>query len=59
MSRASIECRDVPHKLRPFDDPVYVGDNSKLVRLGWRPEIAFDQTLSDLLDYWRGELRVS
>lgn len=33
------------------------GDNSKLVAAtGWKPVIGFDQTLSDLLDYWRKAL---
>jgi GDP-4-dehydro-6-deoxy-D-mannose reductase len=27
-------------------------DNSKLVSLGWKPKIAFEKTLKDLLDYW-------
>jgi GDP-4-dehydro-6-deoxy-D-mannose reductase len=57
MSHANIEYRVVTHKLRPYDDPVYVGDNSKLLRLGWQLEIPFHQTLSDLLDYWRNEVR--
>ncbi|MBI2549652.1 GDP-mannose 4,6-dehydratase [Candidatus Woesearchaeota archaeon] len=34
--------------------PVLHGDNSKLMAAtGWKPVIGFDQTLSDLLDYWR------
>jgi GDP-4-dehydro-6-deoxy-D-mannose reductase len=26
-------------------------------RTGWRPEIPIDQTLQDLLDYWREKIR--
>jgi GDP-4-dehydro-6-deoxy-D-mannose reductase len=33
------------------------GDNAKLrTETGWKPEIHFEQTLRDLLDYWRSEL---
>jgi len=45
---------DSPEKLRPFDEPVFLGDNSKLRSLGWSPEIPMEKTLSDMLDYWRG-----
>jgi GDP-4-dehydro-6-deoxy-D-mannose reductase len=46
----------VPEKIRPYDDPTYVGDNSKLRALGWEPQIPFEKTLTDILDYWREEL---
>jgi GDP-4-dehydro-6-deoxy-D-mannose reductase len=41
-------------RLRPSDVPRLIGDNAKFTkRTGWRPEVPFDQTLSDILDYWR------
>lgn len=46
----------VPEKLRPYDDPVYMGDGEDLYRLGWRLEIPMERTLSDLLAYWRVHL---
>jgi GDP-4-dehydro-6-deoxy-D-mannose reductase len=52
-----IETRVVPEKMRPYDDPIYIGDNSKLCRLGWKPQIALETTLSDMLDYWRKTVR--
>lgn len=42
-----------PEKMRPYDDPVYIGDCTDLRRLGWRLKIPMEQTLSDLLAYWR------
>jgi len=43
-----------PVLMRPNDVPFVLGDSSKLRReTGWQPEIAFDQTLDDLLNYWR------
>jgi len=30
------------------------GDNTKFVKqTGWKPEIPFEQTMKDLLNYWR------
>lgn len=43
-------------KMRPYDDPIYIGDNSKLQTLGWRPEITIEKTLTDMLEYWRWKL---
>lgn len=43
--------------LRPVDVPEIRGDPSKLNDVtGWRPEIALDKTLDDLLDFWRRHL---
>jgi len=56
LSRREINYRVIPEKLRPFDDPIYVGDNTKLLSLGWQPQIPMEKTLSDLLDYWRENL---
>lgn len=42
----------------PEDVPVMYGDNQKLRELsGWKPQIVLEKSLSDLLDYWRNELR--
>lgn len=48
-----VEVRQVPWKMRPYDDPIYIGDNSKLRRLGWEPKIPMEKTLTDMLEYWR------
>jgi GDP-4-dehydro-6-deoxy-D-mannose reductase len=43
-----------PALMRPSDVPLMLGDSMKLRReTGWHPEIPFDQTLDDLLNYWR------
>ncbi len=52
----NVQYKIVPERSRTFDDPIYVGDNSKLVNLGWKPEIPIDRTLSDMLDWWRNNL---
>jgi GDP-4-dehydro-6-deoxy-D-mannose reductase len=55
LAKSHIDFRVVPEKIRPFDDPVYIGDNSRLRRLGWRPQIPLETTLKDMLDYWRNK----
>jgi len=52
----NVEVRQVPWKMRPYDDPIYVGDNSKLRRLGWEPRIPMEKTLTDMLEYWRSNI---
>jgi GDP-4-dehydro-6-deoxy-D-mannose reductase len=47
-----------PDRLRPSDVPLLLGDRTKIEKaLGWRTEIPFEQTLRDLLDYWRQRVR--
>jgi GDP-4-dehydro-6-deoxy-D-mannose reductase len=56
LRRASrqVEVRIDPDRLRPSDIPALVGDPGKLKRAtGWEPTHSLDQTLTDLLDYWR------
>ncbi len=44
-------------RLRPSDLPILKGDNSKLIEAtGWAPQYNMEQTLVDLLDYWRNEI---
>ncbi|MDY6907218.1 MAG: GDP-mannose 4,6-dehydratase [Chloroflexota bacterium] len=53
LAEVRVEYRVDPSRMRPFDDPIYVGDSSRLRGLGWEPQIPIERTLSDLLDYWR------
>ena len=49
-----IEIRQDPTRLRPSDVPVLRGSRQKVESaLGWRTTIPFEQTLTDLLEYWR------
>ena len=53
-TKVKIEVRQDPARLRPSDVPILLGDNSKFVQAtGWQPVIPFEQTLSDMLEYWR------
>ena len=54
MTSAKVEVRQDPARLRPSDVPVLLGDNTKFVKItGWQPRIPFEQTLRDMLEYWR------
>ena len=54
MTRVKIDVRQDPARLRPSDVPVLLGDASKFrAETGWQPTIPFEQTLRDMLEYWR------
>lgn len=54
LSTAKITVTVDQSKLRPSDVPEIVCDNTKIKEVtGWHPEIAFEQTLKDILDYLR------
>ncbi|MBO4521093.1 MAG: GDP-mannose 4,6-dehydratase [Alphaproteobacteria bacterium] len=43
-----------PERLRPIDADLQVPDSRKFkAHTGWEPEIKFEKTMRDLLDYWR------
>jgi len=43
-----------PKLLRPTDEPIIWADCSKLkLATGWEPAISLDQTIDDMLNYWR------
>ena len=47
-----------PDRLRPIDADLQVPDTRKFIEhTGWKPEIPFEQTMQDLLDYWRERVR--
>jgi GDP-4-dehydro-6-deoxy-D-mannose reductase len=54
LSTVTIQISTDPDLLRPSDVPVLYGDSQKCFQVtGWKPTITFEQTLSDLLNYWR------
>jgi GDP-4-dehydro-6-deoxy-D-mannose reductase len=60
MSTVEVEVREDPARMRPSDIPSLVCDPSRFhTRTGWRPEIPLEQTLRDILDYWREHVRSS
>ena len=58
LSSVKVEIKEDPERMRPSDVMVLKGDPSKFkTATGWEPEIPLKQTLSDLLDHWREEVR--
>ena len=41
-------------RIRPLDADAQIPDTEKFcTHTGWQPEISFEKTMQDLLDYWR------
>jgi GDP-4-dehydro-6-deoxy-D-mannose reductase len=54
FSRVEVKTEVDPSRLRPSDVEILIGDSSKFRGdTGWEPRIPFEQTVRDLLDYWR------
>jgi GDP-4-dehydro-6-deoxy-D-mannose reductase len=54
MSKTKITIEPDPARMRPSDVPVLLGDATRFRKAtGWEPTIPFEQTLRDLLDFWR------
>lgn len=44
-------------RLRPIDADLQVPDTRKFqLHTGWKPDIPFEKTMSDLLEYWRDQI---
>jgi len=55
--RDQIRVEVDPNLLRPADVTLQIPDSSKFKNeTGWQPKIPFEKTMSDLLDYWRGNV---
>jgi len=60
LTDTEIEIRQSADRMRPSDTPLECGSNHKINTLtGWQPEIAWKDTLLDILDYWRGKVEQS
>ncbi len=56
-SRVPITITQDPSRLRPNDTPMILGDRSRIKDdTGWEPSIGIEQTVDDLLAYWREQI---
>ncbi len=56
LAGTSLEFEVDPALVRPVEVPVLRGDPGRLVdATGWKPEVPLDQTLADVLAYWRAQ----
>jgi len=60
ISLSTVDNIDIvidPERLRPIDADLQVPDTSKFTNhTGWKPEISFEETMLDLLNYWRNQV---
>jgi GDP-4-dehydro-6-deoxy-D-mannose reductase len=57
-ARVRLRVETDPSRLRPSDNPVVLGNPSRLHQdTGWTPRRSIEQTLNDLLEYWRHVVR--
>jgi GDP-mannose 4,6-dehydratase len=55
--KADISIEVDPDRLRPIDADLQIPNTAKFeAHTGWKPEIPYETTLRDLLDYWRERL---
>ena len=53
-TKKNIKIETDPERLRPIDADLQIPDTTKFSsHTGWSPLISFEQTMDDLLDYWR------
>jgi len=46
-------------KIRPNDNKIIVGDNTKISKhIGWCPQISFEDSLRDIITFWKQELNI-
>ena len=58
QTKAKIEVVVDPTRLRPSDVELLEGDPTKFIKAtGWKPRYTFEQTMGDLLEYWRERVR--
>lgn len=54
QTKETIEVASDPRRLRPSDVEVLLGDSAKFkAATGWEPQIPYEQTMIDVLNYWR------
>lgn len=55
--KSQIRVEVDPDRLRPIDADLQIPNTAKFeAHTGWKPQIPYEQTLRDLLDYWRGRV---
>jgi GDPmannose 4,6-dehydratase len=61
LERSTVKNIEViidPERLRPIDADLQVPNTDKFKNhTGWEPAISFEQTMSDLLEYWRNKVK--
>ncbi len=57
-TESKIQIKEDPNRIRPVDADLQIPDVSAFVTAtGWQPKISFNQTMEELLAYWRERVR--
>ena len=57
MARVHVQVQQDPERMRPSDNPLVLGNPSKIAaETGWRAEVPIGTTLQDLLNWWRSRV---
>lgn len=60
FSKVKITVKKDPARMRPSDVPILIGEAKKFRKqTGWEPKIKLEQTLKDILNYWRKRVKDS
>lgn len=53
LAKVPITPETDPARIRTVDEPVHLADVARLRGLGWAPQVPFERTLRETLEYWR------
>ena len=57
-NKDSIKIEIEESRIRPLDADLQVPDTNKFKKhTGWAPQIPFEKTMQDLLNYWRDKIQ--
>ncbi len=56
LSEKEITVETDPSRMRPSDIPYFTANASKMMKLGWKPQIPLKETLQRVLNDWRNRI---
>lgn len=57
LAGVTVQIKKDPQRMRPSDIPTLIGSHTKFTRdTDWSPKIPFEQTLKDMLNWWRSHV---
>jgi len=60
LTDVEVKIEPDPKRMRPSDVEILIGDSSKFrADTGWEPQIPFEKTLEDIVEYWRERVEKS
>jgi GDPmannose 4,6-dehydratase len=58
LNKSQVKIVEDPERIREIDADLQVPDTTKFrTHTGWKPEITFQKTMLDLLNFWRTEIK--